>query len=250
MRTPLIVGNWKMNKTIREAVELATKLKTELKGVTGREIVVCPPYIALFAVMEVVKDSNIKLGAQDVCWEKEGAFTGEVSPIMLFDVGCKYVIVGHSERRKYLNETDELINKKLKCAIKFGLIPILCIGETLEERESGLTYGVIKNQLINCLKDITSQEIEKIVIAYEPVWAIGTGKTATPQQAEEAQSFIRNLLSQNYSSIISENIRILYGGSITPQNFPEIMAMENVDGGLVGGASLDPDSFIAIVNYR
>lgn len=250
MRIPFIAGNWKMNKTIREAVELANTLKENLKDVAGREIVICPPYTALIAVAEVIRDSNIKLGAQDVHWEDKGAYTGEVSPLMLLDVGCKYVIIGHSERRQHLKESDEMINKKIISALRNGLNPILCIGETLEEREAGKTFEVVKNQLERDVDNIDISQIPKIIIAYEPVWAIGTGKTATPQQAEEVHSFLRKLISERFSSLIADETRIIYGGSITPENFSGIMAMKNVDGGLVGGASLNAISFVNIVRYK
>jgi len=247
MRKPLIAGNWKMNKTINEAIELVNNLKRELIDLEEVDIAVCPVYTALSEVADLLIESNIELGAQDVYWQEKGAFTGEVSPVMLKDVGCRYVIIGHSERRKYFFETDESVNKKIKASQKSGLIPIFCIGETLEEREEGKTIDVVKKQLSGGLKDLTAEDILKLVIAYEPVWAIGTGKTATPDQAQEVHTFIRGWLKRNYSLEVADNVRILYGGSVKPSNIKELMQQVDIDGALVGGASLESASFTEIV---
>ncbi|UCG35681.1 MAG: triose-phosphate isomerase [Candidatus Omnitrophota bacterium] len=246
MRKPLIAGNWKMYKTINEAVELANGAKRELLDFSEVDIVLCPPFTSLDSVYEVIMDTDIKLGAQNLYWQEEGAFTGEVSPIMLKDCGCEYVIIGHSERRKYFAETDETVNKKIKTALAVGLIPIVCVGETLKERESQKTIEVVQRQLQQGLKEIAKDTFSKIVIAYEPVWAIGTGKTATPQQAQEVHKFIRDWIEDNYSSDIAQKTRILYGGSVKPSNIEELMREEDIDGALVGGASLKVSSFVDI----
>ncbi len=239
-----------MHKTIKESVDLVMALKKNLSGVNHCEIAVCPPFTALSSVYEIIRGTNIFLGAQDTFWEKKGAYTGEISPEMLLDVGCKYVIIGHSERRQYFHETDETVNKKILSAFNSSLIPIVCVGETLQERESNITFQVIERQIRNGLANIPAQKTENLVIAYEPVWAIGTGKTATPQQAEEVHAYIRELYSNMYGSKSAQSIRILYGGSIKPENISELMEQENIDGGLVGGASLDADSFTKIVMYK
>ena len=245
MRKPFIAGNWKMNKTIGEAIELVNNLKRELVDVEGVDIVVCPVYTALSEVSDLIVDSNIGLGAQNVYWQESGAFTGEVSPSMLKDAGCQYVIIGHSERRKYFSETDETVNKRIKAALGAELLPIVCVGETLEEREADKTIEVVKTQLAGGLEGI--EDLSKIVIAYEPVWAIGTGKTATPLQAQEVHKFIRDWISEKYSFGVSASLRILYGGSVKPSNTKELISEEDIDGALVGGASLDSESFIGIV---
>jgi triosephosphate isomerase len=249
MRKTIIAGNWKMYKTILQAIELANGLKRELFELEAEDIdiVLCPPFTALNEVCEVITGSNIQLGGQDVYWQDEGAFTGEVSPFMLKDAGCKFVIIGHSERRQYFSETNESVNKKIKAALKQGLNPIVCVGETLTERENGLTFKVLDDHIHNGLKDITETEVLNAVIAYEPVWAIGTGITATPQQAQEAQRYIRDLLVRMYNENIADNIRIQYGGSVKPENISELMRQPDVDGALVGGASLNVDSFSLIV---
>ena len=247
MRRPIIAGNWKMNKTIYEALELVNGLNRELIDIAVVDIVVCPPYTALSAVNELLIDSNIKLGAQDIYWQEQGAFTGEVSPKMLKDAGCSYVIVGHSERRKYFAETNETVNNKTKAAISAGLLPIVCVGERLEEREKGKTFDVVRGHVEGSLLNLTKQDMEKVIIAYEPVWAIGTGKNATPQQAEEVHKFIRGLLARIFGAEAAEDTRIQYGGSVTPDNIKELMAEADVDGALVGGASLKADSFSQIV---
>jgi triosephosphate isomerase len=250
-RIPLIAGNWKMYKDISEAIELSLGLKRQLYLIEPEilEIVICPAFVCLSEVSEVIYDSNIKLGAQNVHWEKEGAFTGEVSILMLKDVGCKYVIVGHSERRAYFKETNEIINKKLKIVLSEEMIPIFCVGETLQERENGLTFKILDDQIYSGLKDIDSSFVQNIVIAYEPVWAIGTGKTATPQIAQQAQGYIRSLLTKLYGEEISSQIRILYGGSVKPDNIRDLIKQPDIDGALVGGASLNIDSFVSIVKY-
>lgn len=250
MRKPIIAGNWKMNKTVGEACELVTALKGKVADVTDVEIVVGPTFTALLAVAEVIKGSNIKLAAQNMYWEESGAFTGEISPLMLKDVGCQYVIIGHSERRAYFSETNEMVNKRVKAAHAHSINPIVCVGEKLEERESGITKDVIKDHVVNGLAGITEEQMLKTVIAYEPVWAIGTGKTATPDQAQEVHKFIRELLAELYSSPVAEAIRIQYGGSVKPSNVAELMAQPDIDGGLIGGASLDADSFTQIIKFN
>jgi len=219
VRKPIIAANWKMYKTISEGKDFLTKFVPKVKEVFNKEIVIGMPYTLLSTAGEMLKNKNIKLSAQNMYIEEKGAFTGEISPLMLKDVGCSYVILGHSERRKYFKETDEFINQKVLVALKFGLTPIVCIGETLEERESGKTLQVIETQISRSLAKLSTLDAEKIVIAYEPVWAIGTGKNATPQQAQEVHNFIRRKYAEIYGSITSEKVRILYGGSIKPDNF-------------------------------
>lgn len=236
-----------MHKNISEAIELANGLKRELYNAHSLDIVLCPPFTALSSVSEVIADSNIGLGAQDMYWEEQGAFTGEVSPGMLREAGCKYVIIGHSERRQYFSETGETVNKKIKAALKFELIPIVCVGETLSQREEQQTMRVIKEQIQEGLKDIPAEEAEKLVIAYEPVWAIGTGRNATAGQAEEVQKYIRNLLTEIYNEATAEGVRIQYGGSVKPENIKELIQQPDIDGALIGGASLKIDSFSRIV---
>ena len=248
MRKPIIAGNWKMYKTRAEALELVNGLKRELTGVSSVDIVVCPPFTSLQAVKDILTGSNIELGAQNVHWEIKGAYTGEVSPVMLKDIGAKFVIIGHSERRTYFKETDEDINKKIKSCIKEGLLPIFCVGETLSERESNKTKEVIEKQVNSGLSNVSNIEMEKIVVAYEPVWAIGTGKTATPEQAEEVHKFIRDKIREKFGIEIAERIRIQYGGSVKPDNIKNLMDQGDIDGVLVGGASLEIDSFVKIVN--
>jgi triosephosphate isomerase len=249
MKRYLIAGNWKMNKTTGEAIELAQKLVESLKDVNDRDILICPPFTALYSVYQVIKGTNIKLGAQDVFYENSGAFTGEISPIMLKDVGCEYVIIGHSERRHIIGETDELINKKIKAAINNGLKVILCVGELLEEREAGKTLEVVKTQLEKGLNGVSKEEMKNIVIAYEPVWAIGTGKTAKPEDAQEVHAYIRELLSKLYSKEIADETIIQYGGSVKASNIDSLMAMPDIDGALVGGASLVAEEFTRIVKF-
>ena len=242
-----MAGNWKMFKTTTEAVALASALVELLKDVDDIEVAVCPPFTALHAISKALAGSQIALGAQDLHWEKEGAYTGEVSAPMLLDVGCRYVIVGHSERRQYFGETDGMINKKTRAALTHDLIPIVCVGETLEEREAGRTFEVIEGQVRGSLADLTPEQGGRLVIAYEPVWAIGTGRTALPSQANESQGFIRKLLASRFGKEISDRIRILYGGSVKPDNIAALMAELEIDGALVGGASLDAPSCAKIV---
>ncbi len=248
-RKPIIAGNWKMNKTSREARELAQKLIPLVAAAKDREIVLGPPFTALQTVGEAIKGTNIALSAQNMHWEDKGAFTGEVSAEMLLDLGCKYVIIGHSERRQYFGETDETVNKKVKQALKKGLLPIMCVGETLAEREAGKLSEVINRQVSGGLKDVGLEDMKKIVIAYEPVWAIGTGKTATPEQAQEVHALIREKVKSLYNASVAEGLRIQYGGSVTPENVSSLMAKPDIDGALVGGASLKPESFAALVNF-
>ncbi len=246
MRKPIIAGNWKMNKTVAEAAALVNGLKSELKDVRAVDIVVCPPFTALAKAAEIIQNTNIQLGAQDAYWEDAGAFTGEVSCLMLKQLGCRYLIIGHSERRAYFGETNNTVNRKLKAALKHNLAPIVCIGEKLEEREQGKTFDVIRDHIENGLQGISAEEAKGIIIAYEPVWAIGTGKTATPEQAQEAHSFIRKLLEELYNADTAALVRIQYGGSVKPDNIADLMAQSDVDGALVGGASLKIDSIVKI----
>lgn len=247
MRRPIIAGNWKLNNTISEAVALTTALKSLVTHCTGVEIIVAPTFTALAAIGDVIKDSNVLLAAQDVYWEDSGAFTGEVSAPMLKDVGCDYVIIGHSERRQYFGETNESVNQKVKAALSHDLKPIICVGEQLEDRERGRTETVIENHVTGGIADLSAAELLSSVIAYEPVWAIGTGKTATPAQVQEVHSLIRKLLTDAYSDEVASQIRIQYGGSVKPENAAELMAQPDVDGALVGGASLQAESFAEIV---
>lgn len=249
-RTLIIAGNWKMNMTATQAKELASRLVPLVKSVQDREIVLGPPFTSLAAVAEVIKGSNISLAAQNIHWEDKGAFTGEISADMLLDSGCKYVIIGHSERRQYFGETDETVNKKITQAHRKGLLPILCVGETLAERDAGKLTEVITRQVTEGLKGISAGDMQKLVIAYEPVWAIGTGKTATPDQANEVHALIRETVKKLYSADIAEGLRVQYGGSVTPDNVSQLMGMPDIDGALVGGASLKPDSFAALVNFK
>jgi len=247
MRKTVVAGNWKLNNTIAESIELVTLLKRELSDVEGVEIVVCPAFTALVEVGEVLLESNIKLGAQDLFWEARGAFTGEVSGALLRDAGCAYVIIGHSERRQYFHESDEDVHKKTKAALEAGLTPIVCCGETLDERMSEKTQAVLTRQLEGAFKGFSSAEVLRCVIAYEPVWAIGTGKVATPREAEEGHLFIRGLLGKAHNSTVGSETVILYGGSVRPENAHELLRKPDVDGFLVGGASLDAEAFVQIV---
>jgi triosephosphate isomerase len=248
MRTPLMAGNWKMNKTIGESAAMVKALKPLIADVKDVEVLICPVFTSLYAVSQEIKDSNIKLGAQNLFWEAKGAFTGEISPSMVKDAGCSYVIIGHSERRQYFGETDETVNKKTKAAFEAGLVPVVCVGETLKEREDNDTFKVIEKQVRDGLAGLSAQQAETLVIAYEPVWAIGTGKTATPDQAQEVHAFIRKLYAQIYKDA-AEKVRILYGGSVNPKNVSDLMKQPDIDGGLVGGASLEADSFSQLVKY-
>jgi len=250
MRRSIIAGNWKMYKTHAEARELALALRELLVGVDDREIVIAPPATALSTVAEVIRGSNIQLAAQNMHWEPEGAFTGEVSPVMLKALDCRYVIIGHSERRAYFGETDAMVNRKIKSALAHGLKPILCVGESLRQREARLTLDVIGAQLEGGLHNLSAEQVIQIVVAYEPIWAIGTGKTATPAQANEVQAFIREKLGQMFSFQVAETVRIQYGGSVKPDNIDGLMEQPHIDGVLVGGASLSAESFARIVKYK
>ncbi|MCS7179867.1 MAG: triose-phosphate isomerase [bacterium] len=248
MKKSLIAGNWKMYKTPKESIEFVNSLIKNLKDYEDRDVLICPPFTSLYPISQIIKNSKLKLGAQNVYFENEGAFTGEISPIMLKDIGVEYVICGHSERRNIFGETDEIINKKVKKVVETGMKAILCVGEKLEEREKGETFKVVESQVKKCLEGF--DKIEEIVIAYEPVWAIGTGKTAQPHQAEEVHIFIRELISKIYNKDIAENLIILYGGSVKPENIDQLMKEKNIDGVLVGGACLKIDSFLRIIDYR
>jgi triosephosphate isomerase len=249
-RLPFIAGNWKMNKTVEEALDLIRQLKVSFPKIEGVEVAVAPPFTALYAISQELKESPIRLAAQNIYYEEKGAFTGEISPLMLKEIKCQYVIIGHSERRQFFGETDETINRKLKAAANHGLNPIFCIGETLREREEGKAFSVIERQIQGGLRDILDKAIANMVIAYEPVWAIGTGKTATPEQAEEVHRFIRERLQKLYSREIAGAVRIQYGGSVTPENIKGLMSQENIDGALVGGASLKSETFSKIVKFN
>lgn len=245
-KPPFIAGNWKMHMTIAEAKDLVTAIVKASAALPEAEIVVAPPFTALSEVSKILQDSSVQLAAQDLFWEEKGAFTGEVSPLMLRDAGCQYVIIGHSERRQYFNESDAQVNQKIKAALKNGLLPIVCIGESLEERENGETMGKVSLQMESGLEGIGSDEFQRIVTAYEPVWAIGTGKTATPAQAEEVHRFIREKLSQRYGNEQADCAIILYGGSVKPANSYALSSERNIDGFLIGGASLEAESFLQI----
>jgi triosephosphate isomerase len=248
MRPKVIAGNWKMNKDLAESESLITNLKAKLgNGVGGVQVIICPPFTSLALARELIKGSPLKLGAQNMYHEDEGAYTGEISATMLRSVGCTHVILGHSERRQYFGETNELINKKAKKALASGLIPIICVGETLEEREKGITGQVVTAQVKGVLKDIPASDVEKLIIAYEPVWAIGTGRNATPEQAEEVHRLIRKLIGQLYNWATADTLLIQYGGSVKPENAVELLQQPDIDGALVGGACLKADSFYQII---
>ncbi len=247
MRKPFIVGNWKMNLSLKEAVQLAGDIKSESAGVKNVDIGICPPFVFISSVYDVIKGSSVILGAQNVHDEDGGAFTGEVAGFMAKEAGCTYVIIGHSERRHVFGETDEFINRKLKKCVSIELAPIFCVGEKLEQREAGKTNDVIGEQLRNGLKDFTADAAGKLVIAYEPVWAIGTGKTATPDQANEVHAFIRDVLSTEFGAKVAGDMVIQYGGSVKPDNIKELLLQNDIDGALVGGASLKADSFLSMI---
>jgi len=249
-RLPIIAGNWKMNKTIGEALDLTRQLKASIPKVEGVEVAIAPPFTALYAVQKELEGTSIWLAAQNLFYEEKGAYTGEVSPLMLKEIGCHYVIIGHSERRQFFGETDETVGRRIKAALGQGLRVIFCIGETLKEREQERTFSVIERQVERGLSQFREKEISGVVIAYEPVWAIGTGKTATPEQAEEMHRFIRGRLEKLYSREFAEGIRIQYGGSVTPENIKGLMGQENIDGALVGGASLKAETFSKIVRFK
>lgn len=248
MRKPIIAGNWKMHYTVEEAVKVAKELKGLVKGASA-DVVICAPFIQLPALVAELKGSNVKVGAQNMHFEEKGAYTGEISPGMLEALGVDYVVIGHSERRQYFNETDGDINKKLKKAFKHSLTPILCVGESLEQREAGTTEEVIRAQVVKDLEGLSADEAKEVVIAYEPIWAIGTGKTATSEQANETIAAIRKMVADIFGAEVADAVRIQYGGSVKPSTIKEQMAMSDIDGALVGGASLLADDFAKIVNF-
>ena len=248
MRKMIVAGNWKMNNDLSDSVNLISEIKNLLSGKELKaEVIICPPFISLETASALIKGTKIKLGAQNMSFEENGAFTGEISASMLKSVGCDYVILGHSERRAIFGETDEIINKKMKKAISSSLTPIFCIGETLEQREEGITNKIIEGQIRNGLTGISENEMKNVIIAYEPVWAIGTGKTASPDQAQEVHEFIRSLITEIYSSNLADNLTIQYGGSVKPDNAETLLSQKDIDGALVGGACLKADSFYGII---
>ena len=248
-RRPLIAGNWKMYLTVDEAVQLATAVAASCREVVDREVMIAPSFTALAAVAAALRNTPVLVAGQNVAWEKEGAFTGEISPVMLRDAGAAMAIVGHSERRHIFGENSQLVNRRLRGALQFGLTPILCVGETLAEREEGRTFPVLEEQIRQGLADVIFDEAGRVVIAYEPVWAIGTGRTATREQAQEAHAFIRGVLAGLYEKRLADDIRILYGGSVKPENIDSLMAEPDIDGALVGGAALQSESFGRIVHF-
>lgn len=249
MRTKVMAANWKMYKTPDQTREFFQAFLPLVSGHSRDEIVVCPPFLDLPAALESAKGSNVEIGAQNVHWKEEGAFTGETSVSQLSALGVRHVIIGHSERRQYFGETDDTVNLRLKTALEKGFTPICCVGEVLEEREAGMTDDVLRRQCVRAFHAISAKKAAKLVVAYEPVWAIGTGKTATPEIAAEAHSVIRKEVTEIFGEPFANNLRILYGGSVKPENVSALMAQEEIDGALVGGASLDPKSFAAIVKY-
>lgn len=252
MRKPIIAGNWKMNKTNQEAVDLVSELVDLVKDVAHADVLVCPPFTALGDVAKVAaeKSGSVAVGAQNIFWEEKGAFTGEISPLMLKGLNLSYVIIGHSERRKYFGETDESVKRKIKAALTRGLNSIVCVGETLEQREQGKTQEVVQNQITKGLEGLSDEDMQKIVIAYEPIWAIGTGKSATSQDANDVIRYIRAVIGSQFSPDVAKEVRIQYGGSVKPDNIADLMAESDIDGALVGGASLDAQSFAQIVKYN
>lgn len=250
MRRPVIAGNWKMYKTIAEAVAFVDNLRANVANVTNCEVIIAPPFTALRAASDAAAGSTIQIAGQDVGWEKEGAFTGDVSAPMLLDAGCTHVIIGHSERRQYHHETDERVNRKIKAALNAGLRPIVCVGETLDEREANRTEEILERQFTAGLAGLGPEDFSRVIIAYEPVWAIGTGRTATPEIASASHQILRGLVQNRFGEERSRNVRILYGGSVNPGNIKGLMAQNEIDGALVGGASLKVDSFSAIVHYQ
>ncbi len=245
--TPFIAGNWKMYKTVAEADELVAKLMAASADMMEAEVVVVPPFTALSKINKTLGESPIQLGAQNMYWEDQGAYTGEISPPMLVEAGCQYVVIGHSERRQYFGETNETVNRKIKAALGHGLLPIMCLGESLDERENSLTMDKVERQLNEGLEGLTPEQFNRVIIAYEPIWAIGTGLTATPEQAQEVHAFIREKLSENYGNAACSCAIILYGGSVKPANTFSLLKKEDINGALVGGAALEPGSFIEIV---
>jgi len=248
-RTKLIAGNWKMYKTPNQTRDFFHAFLPLVANHQRDEILICPPFVDLHSAIESAKGSNVLVGAQNVHWANEGAFTGEISPLVLLEIGVTHCIIGHSERRQYFNETDDTVNLRLKNALETGLTPIVCVGEVLEEREAGLTEDVLRRQCTRAFHKVSTKKAGKLVVAYEPVWAIGTGKTATPQLASQAHAVIRGEAAETFGQEFADQLRILYGGSVKPENAKALMSEEEIDGALVGGASLDPKSFAAIVNY-
>lgn len=248
MRKAIIAGNWKMNKTPQEGAKLVEELKALVKD-ANCDVVVCPPYVCLDAVQKAAAGSNVKVGAQNCYFENSGAYTGEVAPAMLEAMGVEYVVIGHSERREYFNETDDSVNKKVKLALQHNLTPIVCCGETLEQREAGVTKTLMQYQMNAALSGLTGEQVKSLVIAYEPIWAIGTGKTATDEDANQVIGFIRKQVEADFGKDVADAVRIQYGGSMKPANVKGLMAQPEIDGGLVGGASLKAEDFAAIVNY-
>jgi triosephosphate isomerase (TIM) len=246
-RRPIVAGNWKLNKTSDEAEVLAKSVVDAVAGVDGVEVVVCPTFTSLERVAGVVKGTSVGLGAQNVYWEAEGAFTGEISTAMLLTCGCTHVILGHSERRQFFGETDATVNRRVNAALEAALSPIVCVGETQQERESGVTEKVVQTQVTGSLDGLSPEEVGKLVIAYEPVWAIGTGLTASPEQAEEVHALIRSVLADGFGQDTADSVRIQYGGSVKPDNAAILFSQPNIDGGLIGGAALDAESFAAVV---
>ena len=250
MRKPFIAGNWKMHMTTSEASQLASELVASCREVDGVDIAVAPTFTALAAVGKVLAGSSIGLGAQNMHWEDKGAFTGEIAPAMLTDVGCRYVILGHSERRQLFGETDEGVNRKVLAAFKHNLVPIVCVGESEEERDRGVTFVVVDRQVTGALKDVAASQMAKVVVAYEPIWAIGTGRTATPAQAQEVHQTIRAKLAELFGNEAAAGVRILYGGSVKPDNVDSLMAEADIDGALVGGASVKAASYVRICRFE
>ena len=246
-RKPIITANWKLNKTIKEAVEFATLLKRDVFDMSSVDIVICPAFTALSDLSEILMDTDIRLGAQDIYWEEKGAFTGEVSSALIKDAGASYVIIGHSERRQFFHETHETVNRKTKAALKNDLIPIVCVGETITQREQGQTQTVLEAQLAGAFSGMSDVDMDRIILAYEPVWAIGTGKVATTIQAQEVHMFIRKWIQDHFSQFIASKVRIQYGGSVKPDNIIDLMREQDIDGALVGGASLEAQSFTNII---
>lgn len=248
-RIPLIAGNWKMHNNKKETVDFFAAFLPKAQNLKA-EVVICPPFTDLWEAAEKTKDTKVKLGAQNMHWEEKGAFTGEISPDMLKEIRCDYVIIGHSERRQYFAETDETVNKKVKAALKYGLVPIICVGETLEQREQGITMSWVLGQVEKALEGLTARDVERLVFAYEPIWAIGTGKTASSKDAQEVIGAIRRKIAELVGQQASQKVRILYGGSVKPENIKELMAQPDIDGALVGGASLKPDGFYSIAAFN
>jgi len=247
MRKPIIAGNWKMNKTLKEAVDFVEEVKTKIPSSEQVESVVCSPALFLDKLVELTKGTELKVGAQNMHFEESGAFTGEISPLALSDLGVQYVIIGHSERREMFNETDETVNKKVHSAFKYNLVPIVCVGESLEQREAGETNKVVETQVKKALEGLSADLAAKTVIAYEPIWAIGTGRSSSAQDANDVCQYIRGVIAELYSKEVADSVRIQYGGSVKPTNIKEYLEQPDIDGALVGGASLDPESYLQLL---